>query len=55
MYQGLLTINGSIEALLLMNWKTKESLMKLKRSTRRARIRGTGEYVMIWSDITASR
>ena len=54
MYPGLLTISGSIEALPLMRRKMNESLMRLKKSTWRVRIRGTGESVMIWTGITAS-
>ncbi len=55
MYPGELTINGSKEALLLMRRKMNESLMRLKKSTWRVRIRGTGEYVMTWTGITESR
>ena len=55
MYPGLLTINGSIEALQLMRQKMNESLMRLKKSIWKVRIRDTGGYVMTWTDITASK
>jgi hypothetical protein len=38
-----------------MRWKMNESLIRLKRSTRRVRIKDTGEYVMIWKDIITSK
>ena len=54
-YPELLTINGSIETLLLMRQKMNELLMRLKRSTWIIRKWGTGEYVMTWTDIMTSR